>query len=462
MPAKILIVSLLFWSLHCLIFVHDYHSPEAFLKGDRADQRIDKYDYVLRGSAATTAIENLRISEPAPTPVSRAVQLGAPGDYIVHGLIMQTSGRWGLIITQVVLTWLSVIAIIYLANYLQIPSRWGMFGAIVYMLLPGTILQGHALVIEGLFNPVLVLAFLALFSASKQHWRGPTMLLAIGLLATVVFLRPHLLFLPLILTAVLLWALFKDQSPTDNKSYLGALLLPLAMAPVLLWSTYSSATSGNAQISPLNTGPSWHWRVRLERMGGYINEDLVSKTQDSENISTGEFLSLAADYPLPFIRTVVTDNANTFLNPGTTYLMRQLELFENDLGHSHFAELRDKEGIIGVIKGLIVWNPLYALFFFGAAAIWLTIVGLALTGVWAWLRGSQIPLPIRALLITNIVYVIAINQGAGLTRWSLRQPAEFAVILIALYSLYWLTRRVGIKNKLSGLIKGQAETNAHG
>lgn len=457
--SALFLVSLLFIILHSMVFIHDYNSPEAFLKGDRADQRIDKFDYVVRGAAATTAIERMRISEPASTPLGRAVQLGAPGDYVVHGLIMQTTGRWGLIITQVLLTWFSVLAIIYLAEHLRMPARWGMLGASVYMLLPGTILQGHALVIEGLFNPILVLAFLALLSAGKRQWRLSATVLAVALLGIVVFLRPHLLFLPLAMTAVLLWTLFKDREK-NWKQHLGIFLIPLAMAPVLLWSAYSSATSGSSQISPLNTGPSWHWRVRLERMGGYINEDLVSKTQDSQSISTGEFLSIAADYPMPFIRTVITDNANTFLNPGTTYLMRQLEWFENDLGHSHFAELRDKEGILGVIKGLIVWNPVYALFFFGAAAIWLSIVGLALSGVWAWLRGSQIPLYIRALLITNIAYVIFINQGAGLTRWSLRQPAEFAVVLIALYSLYWFANRSGIKNKILGLVSGKAETNA--
>lgn len=412
--------------------------------------RMGKVRYMLYGYIPPKASKLLDFDKIPDSSFQRALQLGEAGDYLVHAILYRAGGRGLVIAVQLALTCLSVFALFLLALELGLSPGWALTTAGLYILLPGNLLQPHALATEGLFNPLLVMGITTLVFCVNRNWPLRYWLIATALLGMMVFIRTQMLLLPIALACILWWHM--KGSPRRS----AALLLLLSVAPLLLWNSWAMMASDRMQLTPKGADINMHLQVRLERMNVILgNPEKAAEKKSSVTVS--QFMHAVIEHPVAFAKTVLIDNANYLLNPGLTYLLRHIEVFEFETtsGYRYFARLRDTGGIFSVILGLFDRGLLYAITFLATAAAWLAVIGLAARGAWLWvttntLQGDNAP-AIRAMLFVVVIYVFSIIQLAGISRWSLRQPAEFVIILLAAFGAANLLPRICPDHKESAL-----------
>lgn len=429
-------LSLCVLAMHLVIAMHLQGVDDSFLRGDRADLRMAKVQFLLHAERPELFMHSdAELAAAQQGPLQRAALLGEAGDYLPHALLYAIGGAPLIVCLQLLLLLAACQMLMRAAqdSGLQAPAAAAL--ALAYALLPGSLLQVHALVVEGLFVPLLCMAIISLWWSGRDNWSGRYLALGVVMLSLAVFVRVHLLLLPLLLAAAA-WH-FGPRIRRRRSLWIAAALLPLVS-----WSLCTQMLQSHTRLEPVGAGSNWHLNKRLDRMSDTVGADLNQRLADPSRPSFGEFLGIAADEPGAFAKTVVMDNANYIANPGVVYLMRQLDLTPAEHDPHYWADLRDADGIDGVIRGLWQWQPMFATGFLAMAVIWLGIVGLAgLALMRQWLGRPAQPLnPLLLILCTTLIlYILASIQLAGQSRWSLRQPAEFALLLLAAHQLldFW-------------------------
>lgn len=426
------LLGLAFFLIHIPLLIHDIQSPKAFQKADRGYVRMGKIRYMLYGYIPPKAKRLLDFDSIPDSSFQRAIQLGEAGDYLVHALLYKAGGRGLVIAVQLVLTCLSIFALFLLALELGLNTEWAVTTAALYMLLIGNLLQPHILATEGLFNPLLVMGITTLVICINRSLPYRYWLIATALLGVTVFIRTQMLLLPLVFACILWW--YMKGHPRRPAT----LLLWLAVLPLLLWDGIAMMASDRMQLTPKGADITMHLQTRLERMHVILGIP-KQKVDDEDTVTVPKFMHAVYEHPMAFAKTVLIDNANYLLNPGITYLLRHIEVFkfESKSGYRYFARLRDTGGIVGVFLGLFDRGLLYALSFLVTATAWLAVLVLAVRGVWLWVTTDSLRVEnrpaIRAMLFSVVIYVFCIIQLAGISRWSLRQPAEFVIVLLATF-----------------------------
>lgn len=435
------ILSICVLAVHLAIALHLQGVDDSFLRGDRADLRLAKMQFLLHAeSPEKFDLSGTEIAAAQQGPLQRAALLGEAGDYLPHAMLYAVGGS-SLIVSLQLLLLLAACQMLMRAaqdSGLQAPLAAAL--ALAYALLPGSLLQVHALVVEGLFVPLLCMAIISLWWSGRDNWSAGYLALGVVLLSLAVFVRVHLLLLPLLLAATA-WH-FGPRARRWRSLWIAAALLPLVS-----WSLCTQMLQSHTRLEPVGAGSHWHLNKRLSRMSDVVGADLNLRLADPDRPRMSEFLQIAADEPTAFAKTVLIDNANYIANPGVIYLMRQLDLTPADHDPHYWANKRDAGGIGGVIRGLWQWQPMFAIGFLAMAVIWLGIIGLAgLALLRHWMSHPAQPLSplLLALCTALILYTLASIQLAGQSRWSLRQPAEFALLLLAAHQLlvFWRSRKV--------------------
>lgn len=412
--------------LHALLLIHDLADPQAWRAGDRSWARAEKIEYVLHGDQPMV-FEHLPRQQPEPDIWNRITRLGAPGDFLPQTALVAVGGIPLLVLVQSLLAVISAVFLYRLIMLLGLSSGPAVIGTAIYALLPGNLLQAHVLGAEGLFIPLLPISaywvVAALRGRAPSHWlyRGA------ALFGIAALLRTQMVLLPLVfLLLALVWA------PRRWHRIL-VLATALTMAPNLIWVGLASLADEPVRMAPVDADTSYHWRHRIWRMNKYIPEaEAMPSPTKRDRVETSTLLAYIAEHPGAYLRTVLTDNLDYIGNPGSVQFVRYLGVLGEMPDPEVFKAAKDR-GVAAVIQALLDWNAAFTVFFAVHIVLWGAVLLLAAFGMWQWLRAPLLGSPwSTALLIAYFGYNLAVIQLAGHSRWSLRQPLEWVLVLAAL------------------------------
>lgn len=421
--------------VHALLLIHDLSDPQAWRAGDRSWARAEKIEYVLHGDQPIV-FDHLPRQQPEPQMWNRIARLGAPGDFLPQTALVAAGGIPLLVLVQSLLAILSAVFLYRLIMLLGLGSGPAVTGAMVYALLPGNLLQAHVLGAEGLFIPLLPISAYWLVAAMRGRAPPSRLYLAAALFGFAALLRTQVVLLPFVfLLLALVWA------PRRWHRML-VLATALSITPNLIWMGAASLADEPLRMAPVDADASYHWRHRIWRMNKYIPEaEAMPSPGKRDPIETRTLLAYIAEHPGAYLRTVLTDNLDYFGNPGSVQLVRYLGVLGEMPDPQVFKAAKDR-GVAAVIQTLLEWNAAFTVFFSVHTVLWGAVLLLAASGIWQWLRAPLLGTPwSTALLIAYLGYNLAVIQLAGHSRWSLRQPLEWVLVLAALSGVLPLLRK---------------------
>ena len=177
--------------LHAVLLCHDLAQPDAFLRGDRSYDRLGKTAYVFDATVRDDWVDQPALLAETPGVMGRMVEVGPPGDYLVAGTLLKTIGQYPLILLQVLLT-IAAAALVYaIGRSLGRGARTAAVGALIFSLLPGTLVQGHLFVAEAWAMPSLALAVWASLQLSLRGPQARWVALSVLGWSLAVFFRTH-------------------------------------------------------------------------------------------------------------------------------------------------------------------------------------------------------------------------------------------------------------------------------
>ena len=430
------LIVLIFVAVHGLLIVHDLTTADAFLQGDRAGIRLEKILYLLRGWDAENPFQYLTVdSEHGSSFVERLVELGSPGDYVLHAALYGLGGSTAVIAVQLVLALLSTLCVFWLAGLVGLTRRIAVIAAIVYALLPGSLMQPHTLVSEALYNPLVVIALTLIVRNVEADFRNDLFCLALALLAVAIFVRLQLLLFPLVLAAILVCS---DRSRTLGRTapiLLICFVLPLAWMLLLYGQTgeVSMGSSDNSLGRNL-----FETSRRLAAIGGFPFDP---SAYPSEEMPLSVFASAVVEHPAPYVRMKASDVANQFLNPGVNaFAGHYLGVLDTAQDWTYWKQIRDKEGLWGLIREIVRWGPAFALTFLGAVVVWGLFLACMAVGLIVFLRADRPSAASKAILLGYLAYGAAIVHVSSGVRWTHRTSIEFVMVLLFAAGLEGISR----------------------
>lgn len=378
-------------ALHAAMFAYDLRHPERFLNGDRALERID----VIQGFSSTNNFSEYLTSH------------GIVGDWLPHALLYLAGGQYLVIAVQVMLALFSVVWVLQIGRRLGLDERAASAAALLYALLPHTLVFPHELASEGLFCPLLVLSF--------RLGTGAAGGFALGL-ATLI--RP--------LTALWPFLVFR-------KTYIA-----LALAPLLLWMSFMLFASGEFSMGRSGHDLGNNLYFRMQRMGSDLE-----RPAGQTKASVGEYLAFVAAHPVAFAKHTARDLGVLSVKSGVErividyldlYPETKRELQDSDTGWRARVEQRGvAAALLDVFReqpGLMISSAL-------GAALFLILMALAAYGAWSRVRAGREWL----LLGAFVVYIFATAQAVDAAHSRHRAPAEFALCILAIAGWTALRRR---------------------
>jgi hypothetical protein len=399
---------------------YDIAHPDRFLHADRADERI-KFILGLPDAVADGQT------------VSYIAGHGIPGDWLPQGLIYLTGGQNALIVVQVALALLSIVWVRDIGRRLALGEQGAAAAAVLYGLLPHTLVFPHQLASEALFVPLVILAFRA--SGRNSGWHSG---LAIGL-ATLV--RPLTVLWPLVHAAVL---------PLSSRSR--TLLLIAAFAPLLGWMTFQLAETGEFSMGHSSHDLGRNLYERVGRMAVALPEDerRAARPADERTLSVREYLAFVTAHPLLALVHSGRDLAALSIKSGIERLtLDYLDLFPQ--GRQQVQEASggwraraEQLGFVGALKELGGRAPLLTATSGVGAVLFVLFMLLAAAGAWSFFKRG----PTDGLLLALfVVYAFITAQAVDAAQSRHRAPAEFVLCLLAVAGWGALLRRLSEKHR---------------
>ncbi len=443
------VVSVAFFVMHALLMVYDLSHPEAFVAGDRAGLRLDKIHYGFAGLDPDWPFDYVRdhvsfrdmsfAPDDSLSVVDRLTTFDMPGDYVVHGILYHIGGSVAVIVLQILLAWVAVLCVYRLALLLGQPRRNALIAAAIYVVLPGMICNTHQLVTEALYNPLVVIAFTVIVACIEERFRTAAFLGGLVALALAIFVRQQLLLYPLILALILAFH-FRQRGLLPVAMVVGMCFLPTIGWMVFVYVQTGSFFSG---VSDLRLGFNLSGVVsRMATIGGFpFDRDAYP----GQEMPASAFFSYIADHPLSYLRLKLSETVNLLFNPGTYAVTNAyLDLFDpgEALQFRHFQTIRDREGLVGVIFGILDWGGGFALVFLGSALLWgLFLLG-AVIGAGFFLVSPGARWLTKAVLASYVVYGLTIVQVSEGVRWNHRTSVEFVLVILFVIGVDGLLQRL--------------------
>ncbi|MFO1154837.1 MAG: hypothetical protein U1E42_14425 [Rhodospirillales bacterium] len=439
----------LFVAAHGVLFAYDMHNREAFYEGDRADKRANKIFVLLDipdlrkvSSPSWSSVPAQPFGGNIPTDLTiskKLLNLGPPGDYLVHALPYGIGGQYAVIALQLALALVAVFCIFQLGLRLGLSEAYAFVATALYILLPGSLCQPHELVSEGLFNPLLAIATYLLVRVVDEPLRWRVLLTALLLLAVAMEVRTQLLLYPFVLVAIfVLWC-------RDRWLKLSLATLFVCFAIPLGWSLFAALQPSDLVVAPTELSALRNLSGLVERMairGGFAFD---RSAYPGEAIPLGEFLGYVLRYPLALVQVKMTDATEILANPGITalgkYLGVDLFTFRTETGKLFWAQLKWNVGLFDVVRELFRQNLAFLVPFLVATAAWLAILAIAVFGAFALIRDRGIGGGAKAIVLSVILYNLAIVQVSEMVRVGQRTPVEFAIAILFAIGLRRLLER---------------------
>lgn len=386
-------------ALHAAMLVYDLQHPGRFLNADRADERLA----AVQGFGAA-----LRAGDVVPYLASR----GIVGDWLPQAIVYLAGGPYLVICLQIALALASVVWVREIARRAGLDERRADAAALLYALLPHTLVFPHQLASEAVFVPLVVLAF-------RLGVHGG---LALGL-ATLV--RP----------ITLLWPLVCARSWK---------FVVAALAPLLAWMTFILLATGELSMGRSGHDLGHNLYDRMQRMAATLPEAErpQAKPAGETRAGVGEYLAFVARHPLVAAKHGARDLAALGLKSGIERLtLDYLELFPQSRAALQASEggwrsAVEREGWVAALSALLRAQPGLVLSSALAAVVFAGFLALAVLGAAALRRSRE-----ALLLSLFVLYVFATAQAVDAAQSRHRAPAEFALCVLAVAGWAALQRR---------------------
>jgi hypothetical protein len=431
----ILVLLLLFVAVHGLLLVHDIAHPEAFLTGDRAPGRLEKIHYLFHGHDDAYAYKHLEFAKGDLSPTDRFLENGDPGDYILHAAFYGIGGQYLVILVHLVLAFLAVLCVYRLAILLGQPQRYGLVAAIVYVLLPGSLMLPHQLVTEGIYNPLVVIAFYLIIGTVEEEFRRGVFIAALAILAVTIFVRFQMILYPILLAVIFGVAFRKRSLDKIVPIFLICFLGPLT------WMTFVWIQTGSFSMGESNHSLSVNFFIRAQRIADAGGFAFAAADYPGREMTAWDFLSLVAQHPLAYLHTVVSNLANVLFNPGlNAFGGHYLRLFDTEY-LTYWRENLDRHGVVYVVGQILGRDASFAVPMIVSAVV-LGLIGLcSVFGAAAWIGDRRSSWTSKAILLSYLVYGILSVLVLGGTRWGHRTPVEFVIVILFTFGLERIFRR---------------------
>jgi 4-amino-4-deoxy-L-arabinose transferase-like glycosyltransferase len=438
----------LFVVIHGALLAHDVRHPEAFYDGDRADKRANKI-FVLLDVPELRKVSSPKWSSVPAQPFGAAsprlslteklLNQGPPGDYLVHALPYWLGGQYAVIITQLALALIAVVCVFRLGLRLGLNEVYAFAATAIYILLPGSLFQPHELVSEGLFNPLLAIATYLLVRLVEEPFRWRIVLTALVLIAIAMQVRTQLLLYPFVLVAIFLyWR-------RDGWPRLVIATLVICFAIPVAWSIFVALQPDELVTAPTELSLARNLSGLVERMairGGFAFDRTA---YPGEEMPLSEFLGYLFRYPLAFIQIKLTDATEILANPGITglgkYLGIDLFTFKTGTGKLFWAQMKWNAGLPTIVRELLRQDLAFLVPFLAATAAWLIVLAVALFGAFVLIRDRRIGGAAKAVVLSMLLYNLAIVQVSEMVRVGQRTPVEFAIAILFAIGLRGLLQR---------------------
>ncbi len=384
-------------ALHAAMFAYDLRHPERFLNGDRALERIE----VMRGFAQSNDLSGYLASH------------GIVGDWLPHALLYLAGGQYLVIAVQVVLALLSVVWVLQIARRLGLDERAASAAACLYALLPHTLVFPHELSSEGLFVPLVVLAF-----RLGANGAGG---LALGL-ATLI--RP--------LTVLWPFVVFRRT------------FVVMALAPLLLWMSFMFAVTGEFSMGRSGHDLGNNLYFRMQRMASELPkaERPPERGPGETKATLGEYAGFVAAHPVLAAKHSARDLGVLTAKSGIErVVIDYLDFYpesrrELQDGESGWRAQVEQRGVAAALLEVFRQQPGLIISSAIGAALFLVFMALAAYGAYSRVRSRE-----WLLLAAFVVYIFASAQVVDAAHSRHRAPAEFALCILAVAGWLALRRR---------------------
>jgi hypothetical protein len=408
--------------LHIAMFAYDIAHPGRFLHVDRWEERLE----TILGLPAAFADGTL------PSYIAAH---GIVGDWLPQALIYLLGGQYAVISVQVTLTLLSIGWVRDIAKQAGLPDRQASMTAVLYALLPHTLVLPHQLASEAWFVPLVIYAFRASGALSG---------FAIGL-ATLV--RP----------LTVLWP-FVQASVPAMKPRTRALLLAAAFAPLLAWMGFVYMETGVPSMGPSSHDLGSNLYLRMSRMAAAsrATETPVEFASSDSKASIGEYLHFAAAHPALMLEHSARDLFALTVKSGVERLtLDYLDLFPERRSALQNASggwraRVERFGPAQAARQAINEEPLLVATSALGALAFVLLMSLAAVGARRWIAGRRLATReqnIHRLLIGSfVIYVFFTAQSVDAAQSRHRAPAEFALCVLAIVGWAAVRRRAQEKH----------------
>jgi hypothetical protein len=329
--------------LHIGFFGYDVATGfEPMLRGDRSSSRLH-------------ALLAFNVNDALSVLVSNPV---IPGEYFAEWVAYGLGGQTGIVIFQIALFLASVWALCKTVSALFPEKSYTAVVGLVYLALPQNLVFTHQLVTEAIVTPLLV--FFAYFYIMYFKYEQTRQLLMCGLtLGLAIVVRPVFAIVP---PTLVLSHLVYRRYLCRRAALMVALICGLSILPIAGWvATYTietgklGFTSGVANLGWNLRSKVWwvYTRNQLEKPAEIKAYSRYSDLyQDSDGISVGRFLQLAAEHPILFARPAIIDVLTLFRGNSSKLIVDYFGI-SRDQGVKGWRDILSEEGIAGELTLLM-------------------------------------------------------------------------------------------------------------
>ena len=435
--------------LHTLLFIFNiFFHPETFINADRARERLVAATDLLSLPLQYEAISEFLSNH------------GILGDYVFQAIIMGIVGQYGLIIFQIVLAILSYVCLYTIAKLIFQSERLAFVIALIYMMLPHSLVFPHQLISEAIFDPLLVFSFYFLTKYLLDRVALHYLITSAGFMGISALIRPVSILFPFVLFAILLFH-FRMSHLKKHTSY-----LVISILPICIWMLFIFTNTGVLDLgkSEHDHGTNIYEKISIlsKRLPDKEQELVAQKYLQSEDqrVSVGKFLNFVMDYPILYLDHTVK-NLAVFLGKSDVnrLLIDVFGMDASDIRYNTKSWRRtvEQHGFpafleIGFSKYplLIIINLLSSTFF--VVFMLISIVG---GGIVLW-KNRPFKQKRDILLLSLYSFIFYILLASQIVRFPLakhRSPVEFAIVIFFIMgcqliydNLYW-KRQPGCKAK---------------
>ena len=423
------------------MLVYDYYHPEVFLNADRASSRWNSVEALSEAWRDSATIEYLSSQ-------------GNPGDYLPQAMLLFSLGKFGLIAAQIVLVLLSGYAVYRIARILGMSVAAAQVSAVLYLVLPHSLVFAHQLATEAIHVPLLLIStwLLLEYCASRRLLPLWVSGLLVGLTNLV---RP----------VTILWPVLGASMLARIGTPRAVSYLALAYLPVLVWVTFVHVYSGEGGLGASSRDMGHNLYQRVVRISKTLPSDASERVAanylnqgETGTLSPVEYAAFVVEYPKAATMHSLRDLAVFAGKSGIERLTidyfalgeGRRALQDNDTGWRYHLET---QGVVATMaylwrtQGVVLIASLI-----GAAFMVLLLLAAVLGGVRLLLEFPKFDLTrqIAAVLVLALpIYVAVFSQVVNAVQSRHRAPAEGAIVMLAVYGAVWLRGEIARRSRSS-------------